>query len=109
LFAPSVIEPGATAKMSEWEFKASRVGWGTYESMLAAMESAVGNGDFVLGDTFSMADVIFGGTLRFMLQFEMVEARPAFVAYNDRLSARPALQRSEARNAAIIAERKIGQ
>src|SRR6186713_569109 len=34
LFAPSVIEPGAIAKMNQWEAKASQVGWGTYESML---------------------------------------------------------------------------
>jgi glutathione S-transferase len=72
--------------------------------MLSSMESAIGRRTFLLGDTFSMADVIFGGTLRFMLTFKMVEPRPSFIAYAERLGSRPALQRADARNAAVCAE-----
>jgi glutathione S-transferase len=50
-----------------------------------------------------MADVVFGGTLRFMLQFDMLEKRPAFTSYAERLEARPALQKSNARNVEISA------
>ncbi|MFO0650715.1 MAG: glutathione S-transferase [Polyangiales bacterium] len=106
LFAPSVIEPGAMAKMSGWEFKPGQAGWGAYDAMVEAMESAL-KGDFILGANFSMADVIFGGTLRYMLRFKMIEARPSFVAYAERLGARPALQAAEARNAQIIVERGL--
>ncbi|HEX7671193.1 MAG TPA: glutathione S-transferase family protein [Polyangiaceae bacterium] len=109
LFAPSVIEPGAMAKMSGWEFKASQAGWGTHDAMLSAMESAIANRAFILGDTFSMADVIFGGTVRYMLTFKMLEPRPVFTAYADRLAARPALQQAEARNAAIREERGLNR
>lgn len=108
LFAPSVIEPGAAGRSAGWEYQESRVGWGNHDAMLTTMESAI-RGPFLLGDMFSMADVIFGGTLRFMLQFNMVEARPAFTAYAERLAARPALQRADARNAAVIAERGLGR
>jgi glutathione S-transferase len=104
LFAPSVIEPGSLAKMSKWEFKPGQAGWGDYDTMLTAMESALAGRDFILGDTFSMADVIFGGTLRYMLRFNMVEARPLFSAYAERLAQRPALQRADARNAAVMKE-----
>lgn len=103
-FAPSVIEPGAMANAAHWEFKPSQAGWGDHEAMLGAMESAVTGRQFLLGDRFSMADVIFGGTMRFMLRFNMLEARPAFVAYTDRLAARPALQRADARNLAVAKE-----
>jgi glutathione S-transferase len=48
-----------------------------------------------------MADVVLGGTLRFMLLFKMIEPRPAFSAYVERLASRPAHQRADARNAAI--------
>ena len=106
LFAPSVIEPGAMAKMSGWEFKPGQAGWGAYDAMVEAMESAL-KGDFILDANFSMADVIFGGTLRYMLRFKMIEARPSFVAYAERLGARPALQAAEARNAQIIVERGL--
>jgi glutathione S-transferase len=107
LFAPSVIEPGSMAKLSKWEFKPGQAGWGDYESMVKAMETALHGRDFILGDTFSMADVVFGGTLRYMLRFKMLEERPVFTAYADRLAQRPGLQRADARNAAVMAERGL--
>ena len=106
-FAPSVIEPGSLAKAAHWEFKPSQAGWGEYEAMLGSMESAIADRKFVLGDRFSMADVIFGGTIRYMLRFKMLEPRPAFTAYDERLAARPALQRADARNMAIAKERGL--
>jgi glutathione S-transferase len=108
-FAPSVIEPGAMAKLANWTFKDSQAGWGSHEAMLTTMESAIAGRDFLLGDTFSMADVVFGGTLRYMLGFKMIAPNPAFTAYSERLGARPALQRSEARNAAIREERGLNK
>jgi glutathione S-transferase len=109
LFSPSVIEPGLLAKQSNWEFKASQAGWGDYDTMLSAMEGLIRDQPFVLGDTFSIADCIFGGTVRYLLRFGMLEKRPAFTAYSDRLGERPALQRAEARNAAITEERGLGK
>jgi len=108
-FAPSVIEPGATAKMNGWEAKPSQVGWGTYESMLQTLEFAIGDRQYLLGDTFSMADIVVGGTLRYMLLFKMLEPRPALTGYVERLSARPALQRADARNNAVIQERGLAR
>jgi glutathione S-transferase len=51
-----------------------------------------------------MADVIFGGTLRFMLKFGTIETRPVFDAYVQRLNQRPGLQRADARNEAVTRE-----
>jgi glutathione S-transferase len=107
LFAPSVIEPGCMAKAGGWTFREGQAGWGSFDAMLATIESAIHDRPFILGDTFSMADVIFGGTVRYMLMFKMMEPRPAFTAYAERLAARPALQRAEARNAAVIVERGL--
>jgi glutathione S-transferase len=109
LFAPSVIEPGSMAKMAGWSFKEGQAGWGSYTLMLSAMESAVIGRNFILGDTFSMADVIFGGTVRYMLAFKMLEPSPALTAYAERLAARPALGRAEARNAAIAEEHGLNR
>lgn len=104
LFAPSVIEPGSMAKAASWEFKPGQAGWGDYDTMVSTMEAAVTGRDFVLGETFSMADVIFGGTIRYMLRFGMLEPRPTLASYVERLGQRPALQRADARNAAVMAE-----
>ena len=108
-FAPSVIEPAAAARPSGGNFNAGAVGWGTYETMLDATEAAIGAGPWLLGDRFTMADVILGGTLRFMLTFKMIEPRSAFTDYVQRLDARPAFQRSVARNAAVAAEHGLKQ
>ena len=73
--------------------------------LVEVMESAIEGRDFILGDDFSMADTIFGGTVRYMLRFNMLDARPSFIAYSERLAARPALQRAEAINDKIRRER----
>jgi len=108
-FAPSVIEPGSMAKAAKWDFKPGQAGWGDHEAMLDAMTAALTPGPFLLGDTFSMADVIFGGTVRFMLQFGMLEKRPVFTEYAERLAARPALQKADAKNAEIGAANGLKQ
>lgn len=106
-FTPSVLEPGLMAKQEGWSYNPRRAGWGTYDEMIRAMESALSRGPYLLGDTFSMADVIFGGTVRFSLYTGVLEARPAFTAYAERLADRPALQRAEARNAEVRKEKGL--
>ncbi len=103
LFSPSVIEPGSMAKAASWESPEASVGWGNHSAMLDAMVSAIGDGPFLLGERFTMADVIFGGTIRFMLAFKMLEAKPVFVDYVARLNARPAAVAAKARNEAELA------
>jgi glutathione S-transferase len=105
-FAPSVIEPGLLAKIGGWNYSESSAGWGAHGAVLEAMRSAVSDG-YILGDTFSMADVVFGGTLRYLLTVGSLEPDPTLLAYVERLSARPALQRADALNAAIVKERGL--
>jgi len=103
-FAPSVVEPAVMAKHGSWDVKEVSAGWGSYSTMLAAAESAIAKGPFVLGEEFSMADVVFGGLLRFLMMFQRIEPTPAFKAYVERLDARPAYQRADARNQAMRKE-----
>lgn len=107
LFAPSVIEPGSMAKAGNWEFRPGAAGWGDYDAMLKTMEAAIGAGPWLLGEQFTIADVVFGGTIRFMLSFGMIQPTPLFKAYADRLGERPACQRADARNAAVMKEHDI--
>ena len=103
-YAPSVVEPGCAAKANGWEGRPGALGWGTYEEMLATLEAGLTPGPWLLGDQFTMADVVIGGTLRFMLSFKMIEARPTFVEYAARLGERAANVAAAARNAAVKAE-----
>lgn len=102
LYAPSVIEPCAAAHAANWDYTPGSVGWGTWESMLETAEHAIGDGPWILGDQFSMADVVFGATLRFMLMFGMLEKRERFTDYVARLEERPAMKAATARNQAIL-------
>jgi glutathione S-transferase len=109
LFAPSVIEPALSTKQGGWTVKESQVGWGNFDAMLGAFDVAIGKGPYLLGDMFSMADMIFGGTLRFIRMIKAIEPSAAVVAYTDRLSARPGAKRADERNNAIAKEHGLGQ
>jgi glutathione S-transferase len=109
LFAPSVVEPAAMSKMAGWDVKEGQAGWGSFDAMLKSMEHAIGKGPFLLGEKFSMADIILGGTLRYMMMVKMIEPTPTFGAYAERLSARPALKRADAKNAAITEEKGLNR
>jgi len=108
LFSPSVIEPAVTAKAAGAQFKPGQVGWGTYESVIPSMESAIAGRSYILGDRFSMADCIFGGAVRYTLRFKLIEPTSLFTAYAERLAARPAAQRADAKNAAVAKEHGLG-
>jgi glutathione S-transferase len=105
-YAPSVIEPGCAAHASKWEFRPSAAGWGTWDEMLKTIDSAL-TGDYLLGSEFSMADVIFGGTLRFMTMFKMLDASPAIAKYLERISARPAFKRTDEINTRVMKEHDL--
>lgn len=69
------------------------VGYGTYEATLAALESALTPGPYILGDRFSAVDVFVGSQLYWALMVKAVEPRPVFQQYAERCAARPAMQR----------------
>ena len=107
-YAPSVVEPGSMAHAAGWAYRPGSAGWGTWEELLETLEAGIGDGPWLLGDRFTMADVVLGGTLQYMLRFKLMEPRPQFVAYSERLAARPAAQRAAAINAGVVAERGLG-
>ena len=63
---------------------------------LNAIEKAVTPGPFILGERFSAADVYVGSQIGYGMLTKSLEPRPAFAAYFERLSARPAHKRTSA-------------
>lgn len=107
VFGPSVIEPACLAKSVGFTYGPGQAGFGTYEEMLDTVEGGLRAGPWLLGERFSMADVLVGSTLRWMISFKMMEARPTFTDYVARTDARPARQAAFARNAAVVEERGL--
>lgn len=106
-YGPSVIEPGCMAKAAQWAFEAAQAGWGSYDEMLETIDAAVGEGPYLLGETFTMADMLFGGTVGWMMMFGMLPKRPAWEAYVARLDERPARKRATEINSKIAAEQGL--
>ena len=73
--------------------KKASIGYGSYEEVVDALEGAVKTGPFLCGEQFTAADVYVGSQVGFGMMFKTLEARPAFVAYWDRLKTRPAMLR----------------
>ena len=93
-FAASCLEYAAFDKSSNRDpGPASRIGYGTYEDTLAAVETALKPGPFILGEQFSAADVYVGAQLSWGMMVKAIESRPAFVEYTKRIAERPAFVR----------------
>ena len=60
------------------------------------IEAALGDADYLVGNAFSVADILVGSVLGFARTGELTELPIGVVAYVDRLEARPARQRAVA-------------
>ena len=69
-----------------------------------AIDHALGNGPYLLGDTFTAADVVFGSTMNFALMFGAFEKKPAYTSYVERLMSRPAAQSANEKNTEYMHE-----
>src|SRR4030081_3803365 len=95
-FAPSCIEPAMVQLATKIEMSSVSAGWGDAQRVFDVLDAALAKGPWILGDTFSAADIAIGSGLNFAVRlFKMVPARPSFDAYIARCMARPAFQRAE--------------
>ena len=110
-FTAGPVEAAVTAKalnlLAPAE-KAGMAGYGSFEQVVDALESAVSGGPWILGDRFSAADVYVGSQFMWGLQFKSLPDRDAFTAYAERLSRREAAGRARAIDDALIAEAQAG-
>jgi glutathione S-transferase len=92
LFSGNTMEPMFTVNQMEGAtFNPQSVGFGDLERVMKTIEAMTPEKNWILGETFSAADVVFGGTLDFSLQFGWVKEPSERVAnYVKRLQARPA-------------------
>ena len=66
----------------------------SYEQVVARLENTLGRQPYVLGETFSAADILVGSALQWART--VFPESPILDAYIERLNARPALQRANA-------------
>ena len=105
-FGGSCIEPALIDTMLKRpapEPKAA-VGWGSYDEVLDTLERQLDPGPWLLGDTFTAADVYIGSELSWGAMFKAprLAESPVLSAYIERCRARPAWQRANAADAKRI-------
>lgn len=82
--------------------KAVFVGYGSFALVLDVLEQAVSAGPYLAGGKFSAADIYVASQLGFGLRFGSIAARPAFQDYTTRMMSRPAAQRANALDDALM-------
>jgi glutathione S-transferase len=108
-FAAGPVEAAVTAKslgLLAPADKAMMAGYGTFDAVIDALESALSPGPYICGDQFTAADVYVGSQIGWGMMFGSIEKRPAFADYFGRLGDRPAAKRAREIDDALSAEQK---
>ena len=57
------------------------MGYGRLEHVIDTLEAAVSRAEYLVGDSFTAADVYVGSHIGFGMQFGTIDKRPAFERY----------------------------
>ncbi|HEX3575498.1 MAG TPA: glutathione S-transferase family protein [Rhodopila sp.] len=84
----------------------SMIPYGDFETMMATLTSQLQTGPYLLGSTFTAADVLWGTALKWTTIFGLIPPSPVISAYVERISTRPAALRVAEKDAALAAQHK---
>lgn len=95
-FGSAILEPALAEKFNKWEPRPSRHAWGSFEQMLEVATDAVQKGPHLLGEAFSLADLLVGNGLRFAMMFGAIAKEGPIAEYVGRITKRDAFARASA-------------
>ncbi len=104
-YAAGPVEQATSIQSMGWEPPEDRkamFGFGCMADVVDALEGAVAGREFLIGDSFTAADVYVCSHIGWGMQFNGIEKRPVFVDYVARMHARPAAIRAAAIDDALI-------
>jgi glutathione S-transferase len=93
-----VFEPSLTAKFLKIQHIYGTFGWGPFDEVLEHLTKTLSAGPYLLGEKFSAADIIYGGSMTMLISRGIVPDTPVFKAYGERVTARPGFGRAQARD-----------
>lgn len=102
-FYGSCFEPALVDRSQQRETPRAMCPYGDYDTTISTLLGQLEKGPYLLGDTFTAADVLWGTALTWTTMFKLVEATPVVQAYIDRVNARPAVARARAIDAKLVA------
>jgi glutathione S-transferase len=111
-FTSGPVEAAFSNRAAGWEPTAEKqrmFGYGTYDLAMNTLEKALTGRDFLAADRFTAADLFVGAMVNFMVQFKLLDPRPAFTDYVARMTDRPAYKRAKDIDGKLIAEMQAQQ
>lgn len=104
-FAAGPLESAVMNKGLGFEVDADQqrmAGYGNYDLTINTLDSLLGEREYVGGDVFTAADVYVGSQVDWGVMFKTMPETDNFMAYVERLRARPAYQKAKAIDAALM-------
>jgi glutathione S-transferase len=92
-----VIEPSLTAKFLKVQHVYGMFGWAPFDDVITWLTQSLER-PYLLGDRFSAADIVIGGSLPLLMGRGIVPESDVFKSYVQRITARPAYGRSQAKD-----------
>jgi glutathione S-transferase len=101
----SSFEPAIVDRALKREPTAASISpYGDFDTLVNTIASQLKQGPWILGDTFSAADVLWGAGLSWTMAFKLLPESPVLVEYAGRVAARPAAERVRQFDALVAAE-----
>lgn len=104
-FAAGPVEAAVTNRALGFDPPAEKsgfVGYGSYDRVFDVLEQWMSSRAHVAGGRFTTADIYLGSQIGYGLLYGTVPDRPAFRAWWDRISSRPACLRAQALDDALM-------
>ena len=94
VYSSAVVDPVASLHEQKIDLPGYNFSFGAFDDMVGVLTGVLKDREFLLGDRFSAADVVLGGTLSRLLYQQVLPQEPVLLDYNGRLTAREAFHRA---------------
>jgi glutathione S-transferase len=94
VYSTAVVDPVVYLHEQSIDLPGFGPGFGTFDDMVAVLSRVLGEREYLLGDRFSAADVVLGGTISTLIYRRSLPDAPWLHDYNVRLTTRPGYQRA---------------
>src|ERR1700759_1601136 len=94
VFSTAVVDPVATLHKNKIDLPGFDFSFGAFDDMVDGVTGVLKTRDFLLGERFTGADVVLGGTLARLMYQKVLPETPELMDYRDRLTQRDAFHRA---------------
>jgi len=94
VYSTAVVDPVASLHRNQIDLPGFEVGFGAFDDMVGALTTTLADRQWLLGERFSAADVVLGGTISRLFYQKVLPDHPILVEYNARLTQREAFHRA---------------